>query len=67
MSSFDQNYRQMATGPSGPGIIVYAPSGYAIAPVDNDEINVCFKDSVIEDMVNDIPFWYRKSNNTIII
>ena len=35
--------------------------------LDNDEINVCFKDSVIEDMVNDIPFWYRKSNNTIII
>lgn len=39
MSSFDQNYRQMTTGPSGPGMIVYAPGGYAIAPVDNDEIN----------------------------
>ena len=35
--------------------------------LDNEEINVCFRDSVIEDMVNNIPSWYRKSNSTIII
>ena len=27
-----------------------------------DEINVCFEDSVIEEIVNDIPFWYLKKS-----
>lgn len=26
----------------------------------SDEINICFKDSVIEHIVNDIPLWYRE-------
>ena len=25
-----------------------------------EEINICFEDSVIEDIVNDIPFWYTE-------
>lgn len=39
MSSFDSNYRQMTTGPSGPGIIAYIPGISGIVPVDPDEIN----------------------------
>ena len=25
-----------------------------------DEINICFKDSAVEEIVHDIPFWYTE-------
>lgn len=40
MSDFDTSYRQTCTGPSGPGIIAYAPGISGLATfADNDEIN----------------------------